>query len=92
MAGRVYVLTYEGDPKKKLEMVKDLARTEGVSFEGDERKGSFDGGPYLAGIQLRFKGSYVIKGNKVEITIQEKPALVSWELVEITLRGFFLEE
>ncbi len=92
MAGRVYVLTYKGDPKKKLEMFKGIARKEDVLFEGDESKGSFDGGPSVAGIQLRFKGSYVVKGNSIEITIKEKPTLVSWELVEITLKGFFLED
>jgi hypothetical protein len=92
MAGRVYVLTYKGDPKKKLEKFKGIARTEDVFFEGDDSKGTFDGGPVVAGIRLRFKGSYVVKGKNIEVTILEKPILVSWELVEVTLKGFFLEE
>ncbi len=46
----------------------------------------------MAGFHISFKGSYEVKGDKIEITILEKPALVSWELVESTLKKFVMDD
>jgi hypothetical protein len=92
MTGRTYVLKYEGDPKKKYDQFRKMAQTIDMDFEGDLKRGHFSGGPYVAGFHISFKGSYEVKGDKIEITILEKPALVSWELVESTLKKFVRED
>lgn len=92
MTGRIYVLKYNGDPKLKYEQFRKMAQTIDMDFEGDVVKGHFNGGPYVAGFHIGFKGSYEVKNGKIEITILEKPALVSWELVESTLKKFVMED
>ncbi len=92
MTGRIYVLKYKGDPKLKYEQFRKMAKTIDMDFEGDVEKGHFNGGPYVAGFHIRFKGYYEVKDGKIEITILEKPALVTWELVESTLKKFVMED
>ena len=92
MTGRIYVLKYKGDLKTKYEQFRKMARTMDMEFEGDLEKGHFNGGPYVAGFHISFKGSYKVRGNEIEITILEKPALVTWELVESTLKKFVLDD
>ncbi len=61
MTGRIYVLKYKGDPKMKYEQFRKMARTIDMDFEGDVEKGHFNGGPYVAGFHIGFKGSYEVK-------------------------------
>jgi hypothetical protein len=92
MTGRIYVLKYEGDPRTKFEQFHKMARTMDMDFEGDLEKGHFKGGPYVAGFHISFRGKYEVRGEKIEVTIFEKPALVTWELVESTLKRFIMED
>ena len=60
-------------------------------FRGDEHKGSFSGGPYVLGFHIAFKGSYVMEGDKLTLTILEKPSLVTWEQIGNTVKEYFAE-
>jgi hypothetical protein len=92
MTGRIYVLKVKGDIKTKLEQFQKMARTIDMEYEGDLEKGHFNGGPYVAGFHISFMGKYEVKGDEIEVTIFEKPALVTWELVESVLKRFIMEE
>jgi hypothetical protein len=88
---RQYEITAKGDPAAKLEQFKELAKKADMYFRGDTHKGEFNGGPMVLGFHIVFKGNYVVENKKITITIEEKPALVSWELVEKTIKEFFAE-
>jgi hypothetical protein len=61
-------------------------------FKGDEHKGNFNGGPYVLGFHIAFKGSYVLEGDKLTLTIEEKPALLSWDQIETGIKQYFSED
>ena len=86
---RQYEITVQGDPAVKLEQFRKLAQQAKMFFRGDTQKGSFNGGPMVLGFHITFKGNYVFEGKTITITIEEKPALVSWEQVENTIKEFF---
>jgi hypothetical protein len=90
--GRVFEITVKGDPKCKLDQIKKVARMSKVNFRGDVHKGSFSGGPYVMGFHIAFKGSYVLDGDKLTITVLEKPSLISWEQVGQGIKEYFSED
>lgn len=90
--GRIYEVTVKGDAKCKLDQIRKMARMSKMFFRGDEHKGSFNGGPYVLGFHIAFKGSYVLEGDKLTITILEKPSLISWEQIGEVIKEYFSEE
>lgn len=87
---KVFEFTLQGDVSAKLEQIKRAAAAKRVSFQGDIRKGSFHGGVSipLLGIKEVIDGSYTITGDRIRVTVREKPSSYSWEKVESELRGF----
>jgi hypothetical protein len=57
----------------------------GGNFQGDSNAGNFDVSTPLGDI----RGSYVIQGNSIMVTIASKPFLVSCGMIEKQLRGYF---
>ena len=88
---RQYEITVKGDPAVKLDQFRKLAQKAAMSFHGDLQKGSFNGGPMVLGFHIAFRGEYVLEHKKLTITIEEKPALVSWDQIEKTIKEFFAE-
>ena len=62
---------------------KVAASKNGVDLNGDESAGTFSG----RGIE----GAYAVSGSVISITINRKPALVPWGMIEQRLKDFFAD-
>ncbi len=88
METKTFEYDLQGTPQEMVQSVADLARKYKMYFKGDSKTGVFAGGPRILGLDFKFKGSYVVKGKKVLITVSEKPALVSWNQTQKVLSEF----
>ena len=70
------------DPHEVFAKFKATAEKNGVSLKGDHQNGQFKG----KGIE----GSYSLNDDVLNITIEKKPMLFSWSLIEAKVREFFL--
>lgn len=71
-------------PETLFEKAQQAANDQGYKLVGDASKGLISG----SGV----RGSYKFNGNNVLIlTINDKPALLSWKTVEEKLIGFLTE-
>jgi hypothetical protein len=75
----------KGDRASKLEEIKVAAARSGIAFQGDLSAGCFQGEYLLFG---QISGTYVIAGDIITVTVDEKPSVMSWEGVRSRLRGF----
>ncbi len=78
--GRTFKFRIKGDKKAILAEVRRRAAKQGVTFEGDESGGQFSG---------VISGYYDVSGEIVALTIEQKPLLVPWEMIESRIRKFF---
>ena len=78
----------EGDIAAKLARIRQAAARKMVFFQGDLKKGKFDGGISLLGVDMTVKGSYRIEGRKIIVTMSKKPSSMTWTQVDSMLRGF----
>ena len=78
--GRTFKFPFKGDKKALLAEVRRRAAEQGVTFEGDESSGQFSG---------LISGTYMVSGEVVTLTIEEKPFFVSWETIESRIQQFF---
>ena len=83
---RKFTFTLRGDPAVKLEQIKAAAARSSVFFSGDLRGGRFQGG--MSALGLGVTGTYRIVGDKITVTVDEKPSIYSWEEIGAKLRGF----
>lgn len=60
---------------------KSTAQRKGVKFEGDTEKGAFSG--------LGIDGSYSITGDILSVEVSKKPMLLTWDMIESAVRGYF---
>lgn len=67
------------DVQDTIARILNEARRAGVQLEGDDREGTF------AGLQAR--GSYQINGQRLSITVTEKPWLVPETLIRNVARS-----
>jgi hypothetical protein len=74
----VFVYPLRTPSEKLVTSVAKMAKEYRMAFRGDSKSGSFAGGPRILGLSFNFRGSYQVKGDKLYITINEKPALVSY--------------
>lgn len=72
------------DPEAKLKQAKVIAAEQGVTFIGDGTKGKFSG-RIMGG---RLIGTYKVDGVILTVTIDEKPMLTSWNMIENQLKEF----
>jgi hypothetical protein len=64
-----------------LSEAKKVAQQNNATLSGTTTSGSFSG----KGV----KGRYKIEGNRVQVTITDKPTLASWSTVESKVKEFF---
>lgn len=76
-----FLITLTSDAREVVERFKATAQKNNFQFNGDYRLGRFSG----RGIE----GRYEINGNSLAIIIDKKPMLISWPLIESTVRDFF---
>lgn len=89
MESRTFEFDLKESPAEMLQIVAQFARRYKMYFKGDAKTGGFAGGPRILGLDFKFKGTYLVKGKKVLLTVSEKPALVSWEQTRRVLSDFF---
>ena len=81
-----YEFTIKGNPSEELRRIKSAAAKKSVVFVGDSKEGTFIGGS--TGLALSLKGIYGISGDKMLVTIIDKPATSSWTQVKTMLKNF----
>jgi hypothetical protein len=75
-----------GNPSEELPRIKSEAAKQNITFIGDSREGSFAGGTAM--LDLAIKGIYGVAGNKLMITVYDKPSTQSWDHVRTMLKNF----
>lgn len=80
-AGRIFTINTSKDPQTLVEEARRAAEENNATFQGDTSSGSFSG----KGVE----GSYEVQGSKVHITVNHKPRLAPWSMVESKLKEFF---
>lgn len=78
---RVVEVSFTGDSQVVVDKAKAAALRHGAEFTGDRFAGRFSGN----GIE----GSYQIAAQVVTVTIEKKPEVAPWPMVEAAIRGFF---
>jgi len=63
-----------------LSRAREAARGAGIAMTGDAQRGSFRG---------TAEGTYEVTGRTIRIAVAQKPAFVSWGMVESSLRRVF---
>jgi hypothetical protein len=76
-----FSVNFTGDPAPLFERARKAAADNGAQITGDTNKGSFSG----RGVE----GNYTVSGNTVNITVDKKPVIIPWPLVESQLKQFF---
>lgn len=76
-----FSFTLIGDPKKKMQEAKNIAKKHGAKVIGDESKGRV--------IADGVEGTYSCSGKKVNIVINKKPWYAPWFMVQGELDKFF---
>ena len=79
--GRTFEYTISGDPGEYIERAKRAAADAGASFTGDAADGNFSG----RGVE----GRYHVEGESVAVTIDKKPRMAPWGVIESLLSKFF---
>jgi hypothetical protein len=64
-----------------LRKTQSLANKTSASFQGNESAGKFSA--------RSVTGVYRVRGNRVTITITDRPFLVPWSIIESKVRRFF---
>ena len=67
-------------PDALMSRARAAGRSVGVEFAGDQASGTFSG---VAA------GSYRVVGGSVEITVDKKPMIAPWPMIESKLRELF---
>ena len=68
-----FVFPFSGDKAAKLRQVKAHAAKRGFTFVGDTQAGEFSGTTIVG----RVSGAYSISGEKITVTITQRPSLLS---------------
>ncbi len=76
-----FSVPFTGDATSLLERARKAAADNGAQVTGDTNKGTFSG----RGVE----GSYIVSGNTVNVTVDKKPLVIPWPLVESQLKQFF---
>ncbi len=76
-----FSVNFTGDAASLLARARKTAADNGAQVSGDTNKGSFSG----RGVE----GSYTVSGNTVNVTVDKKPMIIPWSLVESQLKQFF---
>lgn len=70
------------NPKNLITKARQAADKKGINFNGDSCSGFFVG----QGIE----GEYQRIDNNLEVTINKKPMIVPWPIIEASLKNFFV--
>jgi hypothetical protein len=80
-----FIVKLKDEITSVLSKMKSLITGKGGSFEGDKENGSFEGKTILGTIKGEYRS---ISDNEVEITIDDKPFLVSYSTIESEIKKY----
>jgi hypothetical protein len=78
---KVYKFHLSSPAEKVIEKAKATAAKNGIAFKGDAASGSFSG--------MGVVGEYQTNDRTLQVQIKSKPLLVTWGLIEKSLKEFF---
>jgi len=81
-----FEFSIRGSPSEELRRIRTEAAKSDIVFVGDASEGTFAGGTAALGFSIR--GIYGISGNKMLVTILDKPIDGSWTQVKTMLKNF----
>ncbi|MBM4201169.1 MAG: hypothetical protein FJ189_07770 [Gammaproteobacteria bacterium] len=79
---KTYKVLMSREPTAVVEKARRTANSNGFDFSGNETAGQFAG----KGLQ----GSYRIDGTQISITIDKKPLILPWGVIESSIKSFFV--
>jgi hypothetical protein len=77
-----FSIPFSGSPTDVLMRAKTAVQGQGGAFRGNEKSGSFD----ISVMGSSIRGSYVVDGQQLNITIDSKPFLIPCSTIEGFLR------
>jgi len=78
-----FSIPFSGSPVDVLNRAKSAVNSQGGVFQGDVKTGSFD----ISVMGSSIRGSYVVVGQDLNITIDSKPFLIPCNTIEGFLRS-----
>jgi hypothetical protein len=69
------------EPEALFVKAKAAAGENGIIFTGDAYAGTFDG--------MGLSGRYVLENQELALTVESKPMIMPWGLIESTVKKFF---
>jgi hypothetical protein len=76
-------IPFSGSAEALLNKAKSTVQSQGGNFNGDTSNGSFD----VTVFGNTIKGSYIVEGNEMNISITDKPFLIPCGTIEGFLKG-----
>jgi hypothetical protein len=80
---KTYKMHFNGDPTRKLAILKERAARYGVTFVGDIERGQFSG--------IGLSGNYTRKGDFFIVTIKSAPFIYTFDSAAAQIQGFLNE-
>ncbi len=77
---KTFTYTITEDPQQIINKVKDIALEKGITVTGDQQQGNLSG----QGV----KADYFLENSTLTITVQKKPLIVPWTMVEKMVSKF----
>lgn len=78
-----FSIPFPSEPDIILAKAKDAVERQKGSFIGDKNSGSFD----VSVMGSTIRGSYIVSGQNLELTITDKPFLIPCNTIESFLRA-----
>lgn len=81
---KTFTYTITEDPQQLISKVKQIASQKGINVAGDHQQGSLSG----KGVDA----NYLLEDATLTITVQKKPMIVPWTMVEKMVANFVESE
>ena len=78
-----FSIPINGSPEQILKKARSAVQGQGGNFDGDNSNGNFK----LSVMGNTIAGAYTVSGQNLQITITDKPFLVSCGMIESYLKG-----
>ena len=78
-----FKIPFSGSAEDVLNKAKSTVQSQGGNFSGNTTNGNFD----VTVFGNTIKGSYIVEGSELDITIDSKPFLLPCSTIESYLKG-----
>jgi hypothetical protein len=83
MSSCKFNIPFSGNPEEILDKAKSAVEKQGGSFTGNNEAGNF----HVSAMGHTIAGSYIVNGNELAMTIDNKPFFISCDMVESFLKS-----